>query len=110
MLSQLSSEVREKQAITEKLKKDIVFLRQKSDQYQKQVSTIKVSQSSNYNFNYHCFQTELERVGYDHGVSHSALLDIAGEVKDLQEQLAPLRAQLASYKDLPPVRTILYYI
>ena len=27
------------------------------------------------------------------------------EIEELQQQLAPLKAQLASYQDLPPVRT-----
>ncbi len=49
-------------------------------------------------------QAELDRVGYETGLSHGALLETAQEVKNVQEQLGPLKAQLASYKDLPPVR------
>ncbi len=47
VLSQLSSEVHERQVVMEKQKKETVFLRQKSEQYQKQVSAIKVSNTYN---------------------------------------------------------------
>ena len=42
-------------------------------------------------------------MGYDPSISHSALLQQAEEVEEVQRQLAPLKAQLASFKDLPPV-------
>lgn len=42
-------------------------------------------------------------MGYDPGLSHGALVQQAEEVEDIQKQLAPLKAQLASFKDLPPV-------
>ncbi|XP_064391268.1 HAUS augmin-like complex subunit 1 [Halichondria panicea] len=87
VLSQLSSEVRERQVAMEKQKRETVFLRQKSEQYQKQASSMKA---------------ELEGLGYQSALGHSALLEGAREVSEIQGQLAPLKAQLVSYKDLPP--------
>ena len=42
MLSQLSEEVKEKQVTMDKQKRETTFLRQKAEQYNKQVSAMKV--------------------------------------------------------------------
>ncbi len=55
-----------------------------------------------YNY-YFTPQAELEGLGYQSALGHSALLEGAREVSEIQGQLAPLKAQLVSYKDLPPV-------
>lgn len=88
VLVEVAKDLRTQQSSTvAKHTSEAQFMKQKTHQYHKLVSTMK---------------EELNSCGYEPGISHRALQQLAKEVKGLQNKLLPLKSELSSYQDLPP--------